>query len=121
MITSARRKTLEQRELFYKLSTGPDGVKREVELNRMQHRSARKRVIDSAAFIALPGKLDHATVVAYTVGSGVASKQSRSTQHTPQISLTTERQLSNDDATLKSKEFQETNFELESRILKENM
>ncbi|XP_046804928.1 PP2C-like domain-containing protein CG9801 [Lucilia cuprina] len=109
MITSARRKTLEQRELFYKLSTGPDGIKREVELNRMQHRAARKRVIDSAAFGALPGKLDHATVVAYTVGSG-GRTQSKSNQHTPQISLTTERQLSNDDAALQSKEFQETNF-----------
>ncbi|KAM7362947.1 PP2C-like domain-containing protein CG9801 isoform 1-T4 [Cochliomyia hominivorax] len=109
MITSARRKTLEQRELFYKLSTGPDGIKREVELNRMQHRAARKRVIDSAAFAALPGKLDHATVVAYTVGSGDSSR-SRSSQHTPQISLTTERQLSQEDATLQSKEFQETNF-----------
>ncbi|EDW68191.1 PP2C-like domain-containing protein CG9801 [Drosophila virilis] len=75
MITSARRKTLEQRELFYKLSTGPDGVKREVQLNRMQHRAARKRVVDSSAFGALPGKLDHATVLAYTVG-GAASDAS---------------------------------------------
>ncbi|KAH8406556.1 hypothetical protein KR215_007354 [Drosophila sulfurigaster] len=72
MITSARRKTLEQRELFFKLSTGPDGVKREVQLNRMQHRAARKRVVDSSAFSALPGKLDHATVLAYTVGGASA-------------------------------------------------
>lgn len=110
MITSARRKTLEQRELFYKLSTGADGIKREVELNRMQHRAARKRVIDSAAFAALPGKLDHATVVAYTVGGAHSSHSNKNSQHTPQISLNTERQLSNEDNAFQSKEFQETNF-----------
>ncbi|XP_013097225.1 PP2C-like domain-containing protein CG9801 [Stomoxys calcitrans] len=118
MITSARRKTLEQRELFYKLSTGPDGIKREVEMNRMQHRAARKRVIDSSAFSALPGKLDHATVVAYTVGSGVC------TASNGHISLTSDRQRPNNEsnaanagaghslgsAPLQSKEFQETNF-----------
>ncbi|XP_055852018.1 PP2C-like domain-containing protein CG9801 [Episyrphus balteatus] len=79
MITTARRKTLEQRELFYKLATGPDGIKREVELNRMQHRAARKRVVDSSAFSSLPGKLDHATVVAYTIGSGLQSKEFQET------------------------------------------
>lgn len=84
MITSARRKTLEQRELFYKLvpatssnvggnATGGGGgctssEKREIEYTRMQHRAARRRVIESAAFMALPGKLDHATVVAFNVG-----------------------------------------------------
>lgn len=79
MITTARRKTLEQRELFYKLATGPDGIKREVELNRMQHRAARKRVVDSSAFSSLPGKLDHATVVAFTIGSGLQSKEFQET------------------------------------------
>ncbi|XP_055922059.1 PP2C-like domain-containing protein CG9801 [Eupeodes corollae] len=79
MITTARRKTLEQRELFYKLATSPDGIKREVELNRMQHRAARKRVVDSSAFSSLPGKLDHATVVAYTIGSGLQSKEFQET------------------------------------------
>lgn len=79
MITSARRKTLEQRELFYKVVTGSDGVKREVEMNRLQHRSARKRVVDTNAFSALPGKLDHASVVAYTVGSGLQPKEFQET------------------------------------------
>lgn len=83
MITSARRKTLEQRELFYKaipstpasaaaIGTG-DGQRREIELSRLQHRAARRRVIESAAFMALPGKLDHATVVAFNVGEEIES------------------------------------------------
>ncbi|XP_075145271.1 PP2C-like domain-containing protein CG9801 [Haematobia irritans] len=116
MITSARRKTLEQRELFYKLSTGPDGIKREVEMNRMQHRAARKRVIDSSAFSALPGKLDHATVVAYTVGGGsglcastnghIASRVNNDgTSAAPGAG-----HIVGGSAPLQSKEFQETNF-----------
>ncbi|XP_053950729.1 PP2C-like domain-containing protein CG9801 [Anastrepha ludens] len=107
MITSARRKTLEQRELFYKLATGPDGIKREVELNRIQHRAARKRVVDSSAFAALPGKLDHATVVAYTVGIGrnrCANDDSGS--NCEQLAAST----STAAALLQSKNFNETNF-----------
>ncbi|KAI8046017.1 PP2C-like domain-containing protein CG9801 [Drosophila gunungcola] len=99
MITSARRKTLEQRELFYKLSTGPDGAKREVQLNRMQHRAARKRVVDSSAFVALPGKLDHATVMAYTVGGGEDHDNGNVNGDGAAIS-----------PLLQSKEFKETNF-----------
>ncbi|XP_017058498.1 PP2C-like domain-containing protein CG9801 [Drosophila ficusphila] len=99
MITSARRKTLEQRELFYKLSTGPDGAKREVQLNRMQHRAARKRVVDSSAFVALPGKLDHATVMAYTVGGGEDHDNGNDTGEGVAVS-----------PVLQSKEFKETNF-----------
>ncbi|KAH8313210.1 hypothetical protein KR067_001781 [Drosophila pandora] len=102
MITSARRKTLEQRELFYKLSTGPDGAKREVQLNRMQHRAARKRIVDSSAFVALPGKLDHATVMAYTVGGGEV-----------QDNDTVDKNGVGDEISspvLQSKEFKETNF-----------
>uniref|UniRef100_A0A6P4F5I2 PP2C-like domain-containing protein CG9801 n=1 Tax=Drosophila rhopaloa TaxID=1041015 RepID=A0A6P4F5I2_DRORH len=99
MITSARRKTLEQRELFYKLSTGPDGAKREVQLNRMQHRAARKRVVDSSAFVALPGKLDHATVMAYTVGGGEDHDTGNNIGDGGAIS-----------PVLQSKEFKETNF-----------
>lgn len=79
MITSARRKTLEQRELFYKIITGPDGIRREVEMNRVQHRSARRRIVESAAFAALPGKLDHASVVAFTVGSGLQKREFQET------------------------------------------
>lgn len=102
MITSARRKTLEQRELFYKLSTGPDGAKREVQLNRMQHRAARKRIVDSSAYVALPGKLDHATVMAYTVGGGEV-----------QDNDTVDKNGVGDEISspvLQSKEFKETNF-----------
>jgi len=104
MITSARRKTLEQRELFYKLSTGPDGVKREVQMNRMQHRAARKRVVDSSAFVALPGKLDHATVLAYTVGGASADPAEDDTSGGGGGGN------GNVAPVLQSKEFKETNF-----------
>ncbi|XP_061394084.1 PP2C-like domain-containing protein CG9801 [Musca vetustissima] len=120
MITSARRKTLEQRELFYKLSTGPDGIKREVELNRMQHRVARKRVIDSPAFSALPGKLDHASVVAYIAGSGGSAASHngiRSTENKDHHQQQRTQEVNTNgaghtvtNAPLQSKEFQETNF-----------
>ncbi|KAL7744273.1 hypothetical protein ACLKA6_001672 [Drosophila palustris] len=105
MITSARRKTLEQRELFYKLSTGPDGVKREVQLNRMQHRAARKRIVDSSAFAALPGKLDHATVLAYTVGGASADADAENG-----TSGGGGGGNGNVAPVLQSKEFKETNF-----------
>lgn len=67
MISSAKRKMLEQRELFYKVVTAPlppdpqtghsSGVARkEVEMNRLQQRAARKRVVDGMTFSSLPGK-----------------------------------------------------------------
>lgn len=71
MITSARRNILEQRELYYRFTTDHTGQRREVELNKLQQRAARKRVVDGATFATLPGKLDHASVVAYTVGSAL--------------------------------------------------
>lgn len=66
MITSAKRKLLEQRELFYKVATvvGPPNpetghssgvVKQEIEMNRLQQRAARKRVVDGQTFSLLPG------------------------------------------------------------------
>lgn len=67
MITSAKRKLLEQRELFWKISHDAHGIRKEVEMNRLQQRAARKRVVDTH-FSLLPGKLDHASVVAWTVG-----------------------------------------------------
>uniref|UniRef100_U5EZ54 PPM-type phosphatase domain-containing protein n=1 Tax=Corethrella appendiculata TaxID=1370023 RepID=U5EZ54_9DIPT len=70
MVTSAKRKYLEQRELFYRITTDIDGNKKEVELSKTQQRSARKKTIESSTFMNLPGKLDHATVVAFVVGSG---------------------------------------------------
>ncbi|XP_055308129.1 PP2C-like domain-containing protein CG9801 [Sitodiplosis mosellana] len=74
LITSAKRKMLEQRELFYKVATvvaPPDNcvLKKEIEMNRIQQRAARKRVVNSQTFSLLPGKLDHATVVAVRVPS----------------------------------------------------
>lgn len=68
MITSAKRKLLEQRELFWKISYDPSGQRKEVEMNRLQQRAARKRVVDTH-FSMLPGKLDHASVVAWCVGA----------------------------------------------------
>jgi hypothetical protein len=67
MITSAKRKLLEQRELFWKISYDPSGQRKEVEMNRLQQRAARKRMVDTH-FSMLPGKLDHASVVAWSVG-----------------------------------------------------
>ncbi|CRK99349.1 CLUMA_CG012598, isoform A [Clunio marinus] len=67
MITSAKRKLLEQRELFWKISYDANGQRKEVEMTRVQQRVARKRMVDSH-FSSLPGKLDHASVVAWTVG-----------------------------------------------------
>lgn len=66
MITAARRAMLEQRETYTRLCMDTRGSRKETELNRMQQRAARKRVVDSLPFQALPGKLDHASVVAFT-------------------------------------------------------
>jgi len=65
----------------------------------MQHRAARKRVVDSSAFVALPGKLDHATVMAYTVGGGEEHNNGNENGDGGAIS-----------PVLQSKEFKETNF-----------
>lgn len=68
MITAARRGLLEQRDLYYRQTVDPVTRERgEAELTRLQQRSARKRLIDSPMFGQLPGKLDHASVVAFTV------------------------------------------------------
>lgn len=66
MITAAKRKMLEQRELFYKtvMSVAPPEsigghstgvIKTEIEMNRLQQRAARKRVVDGQTFSLLPG------------------------------------------------------------------
>ena len=67
MITSAKRKLLSSEELFWKVSYDSSGQRKEVELNRLQQRAARKKTIDMH-FSSLPGKLDHASVVAWSVG-----------------------------------------------------
>lgn len=76
MITSAKRRILEQRELFWKISyDAASGTRKEIELTRGQQRAARKRTVDQH-FSQLPGKLDHATVIAWTVGSEEKSSAS---------------------------------------------
>ncbi|KAG4071145.1 hypothetical protein HA402_003277 [Bradysia odoriphaga] len=77
MITSAKRNILEQRELFYRTTTDANGVKREDELTRAQQRYARKRIVEGTTFSSLPGKLDHASVVAFTVGSHIGGEANR--------------------------------------------
>ncbi|KAG5681278.1 hypothetical protein PVAND_010729 [Polypedilum vanderplanki] len=68
MITSAKRKLLEQRELFWKMSYDAHiGQRKEVEMTRLQQRAARKKCVDTY-FSTLPGKLDHASCVAWCVG-----------------------------------------------------
>ncbi|XP_053689384.1 PP2C-like domain-containing protein CG9801 [Sabethes cyaneus] len=68
-ITAAKRKLLEQRELYYKVVTDRDGCRKEVELTKQQQKTARKRMIEGITFSSLPGKLDHASIVAFTVGT----------------------------------------------------
>ncbi len=77
MITSAKRNILEQRELFYRTTTDANGLKREDELTRPQQRYARKRIVEGTTFQSLPGKLDHASVVAFTVGSHLGTEANR--------------------------------------------
>uniref|UniRef100_A0A182VSS8 PPM-type phosphatase domain-containing protein n=1 Tax=Anopheles minimus TaxID=112268 RepID=A0A182VSS8_9DIPT len=66
-ITAAKRKLLEQRELYYKIVSDPDGSRREVAHSAHEHKVIRKRMVDGTTFSLLPGKLDHASIVAYTV------------------------------------------------------
>ncbi|XP_058830543.1 PP2C-like domain-containing protein CG9801 isoform X2 [Topomyia yanbarensis] len=67
-ITSAKRKLLEQRELYYKVVASKDGCRKEVEFTKHQQKIARKRMVEGSTFASLPGKLDHASIVAFTVG-----------------------------------------------------
>uniref|UniRef100_A0A182YN07 Uncharacterized protein n=1 Tax=Anopheles stephensi TaxID=30069 RepID=A0A182YN07_ANOST len=66
-ITAAKRKLLEQRELYYKIVSDADGSRREVPHSAHEHKVIRKRMVDGTTFSLLPGKLDHASIVAYTV------------------------------------------------------
>ncbi|XP_062564432.1 PP2C-like domain-containing protein CG9801 [Armigeres subalbatus] len=67
-ITSAKRKMLEQRELYYRIVTDKDGRRKEVEYTKHQQKMARKRMVEGSTFSSLPGKLDHASIVAFAVG-----------------------------------------------------
>lgn len=76
MITSAKRKILEQHENFYKLERANEqGIRREIEMTRGQQRAARKRVVDGSIYQSLPGKLDHASVVAWMIPNNANAAQ----------------------------------------------
>lgn len=62
-ITAAKRRILEDTELYY--AQHKDGHL--VQLSKQEQRSRRKKTLEKIPMI--PGKLDHATVVAYVVGS----------------------------------------------------
>uniref|UniRef100_A0A2M3ZGF8 Putative serine/threonine protein phosphatase signal transduction mechanism n=1 Tax=Anopheles braziliensis TaxID=58242 RepID=A0A2M3ZGF8_9DIPT len=66
-ITAAKRTLLEQRELYYKVVTGTDGSRKEIRNTVQEHKIIRKRLVDGTTFSLLPGKLDHASIVAYKV------------------------------------------------------
>lgn len=67
MITAEKRKMLEQSENFHKIVIQENGVKIRVQLNRNRQRYARKKIIESSGFSMLPGKLDHASCIAWKV------------------------------------------------------
>ena len=56
-LTTAKRKILEDPELYPRPEEGPDKIDQKVR---------RRRVCEKLALV--PGKLDHATIAAYTVG-----------------------------------------------------
>ncbi|XP_044018404.1 PP2C-like domain-containing protein CG9801 isoform X2 [Aphidius gifuensis] len=62
-ITAAKRRILEDTDLYY--SQAKDGEL--IQLTKLEQRSRRKKMLDIMSMV--PGKLDHATVVAYVVGS----------------------------------------------------
>ncbi|XP_020298383.1 PP2C-like domain-containing protein CG9801 [Pseudomyrmex gracilis] len=62
-ITAAKRRILEDTELYY--AQQKDGQL--IQLSKQEQRSRRKKTLEKISMI--PGKLDHATVVAYVVGS----------------------------------------------------
>lgn len=66
-ITSAKRKLLEQRELYYRSVMDKDGQIRELQYNKQQQKINRKRMTHEKTFTTLPGKLDHASIVAFTI------------------------------------------------------
>ena len=61
-LTAAKRHILEDPDLYY---TALEGSNELTELSRAEQRSRRRKVCEKLAMV--PGKLDHATVVAYQV------------------------------------------------------
>lgn len=62
-ITAAKRRILEDIDLYY--SQNKDGQL--IQLSKQEQRTRRKKTLEKVSMI--PGKLDHATVVAYVVGA----------------------------------------------------
>ena len=62
-ITAAKRRILEDTDLYY--AQHKDGEL--VPLSKTEQKVRRRKTIDKISMV--PGKLDHATVVAYMVGS----------------------------------------------------
>lgn len=62
-ITAAKRRILEDTDLYY--AQNKDGQL--IQLSKQEQRTRRIKTLDKVSMI--PGKLDHATVVAYVVGS----------------------------------------------------
>ncbi|XP_057330830.1 PP2C-like domain-containing protein CG9801 isoform X2 [Microplitis mediator] len=67
-ITAAKRRILEDADLYY--SQHKDGQL--VQLSKLEQRSRRKKILEKMSMV--PGKLDHATIVAYAVGSFQTNK-----------------------------------------------
>ncbi|GLH15894.1 PP2C-like domain-containing protein CG9801, partial [Gryllus bimaculatus] len=63
-LTAAKRHILEDPDLYYTVSENSN--QQIMELSRTEQRTRRKKVCEKLAMV--PGKLDHATVVAYKVG-----------------------------------------------------
>lgn len=61
-ITAAKRRILEDTDLYY--AQNKDGQL--IQLSKQEQRTRRVKTLDKVSMI--PGKLDHATVVAYVVG-----------------------------------------------------
>ncbi|XP_012284017.1 PP2C-like domain-containing protein CG9801 isoform X2 [Orussus abietinus] len=67
-ITAAKRRILEDTDLYYWRYEDGDIV----QLPVLEQRRRRKKMLEKMSMV--PGKLDHATVVAYVVGSTASSK-----------------------------------------------
>jgi len=65
-LTAAKRHILEDPDLYY---TTEEGSTELTELSRAEQRSRRRKVCEKLAMV--PGKLDHATVVAYQVVTAI--------------------------------------------------
>lgn len=76
MITSARRSLLEQRENYIKVTKDDNGRRRETNFTKYQQRVARKKIVECPNYSCLPGKLDHAAVVAYSVKNCLSDNSS---------------------------------------------